>query len=219
MSNLSTSFGVLMRFPGQATEERFARVKVPTVFPNWIQLPSAVPGLFRFLSLHEIIANHLSALFPGMEIVDVLSFRITRNADIERDEEDAEDLLEMVAEELRERRFASVVRLEHGPKPNPRILELLMEALDLTTEDIYELSQPLECLSLGPDLRSEPSGAQISVLDPAHARPRSPRSRPIFSSSSPRVTSCSIIRTKASTRASSVLSAAPSTIRKSSQSR
>jgi polyphosphate kinase len=147
ISNLSTSFAVLMRRPGKENEELFARVKIPSVFSPWV----ALPGGERFVSLHEIIGSHLDALFPGMEVIDVLAFRLTRNADIERDEEDAEDLLEMVAEELRERRFARAVRLEHSPHPNAqgkKMLAILMDEMGLEDEDLYEFPLHLEYASL-----------------------------------------------------------------------
>jgi polyphosphate kinase len=151
ISNLSTSFGVLMRRPGVIDEELFARVKVPSVFPAWITLPgSGESGVYRLVSLHSVMESHLGALFPGMEIIDVMAFRITRNADLERDEVDAEDLLIMVTEELRERRFARVVRLEHGPDPHPRILKILLEELEVGERDVYQSQLSLEYLALLP---------------------------------------------------------------------
>lgn len=151
ISNLSASFGVLMRSPQREAEELFARVKVPPVFPSWIELPKKEgKEEFRFVSLFEVIGLHLDLLFPGMEILDIMMFRITRNADIETDAEDAEDLLEMVAEELKERRFARVVRLEHGPQKNAKILSILKEELHLHPDDIYELPLLLEYYAFKP---------------------------------------------------------------------
>src|SRR5207248_8765777 len=128
LSNLSTSLGILLKHPTPSTptssdEQLFARVKIPDVFPAWIRVDSdKTDRVVRYVSLNEMVARNLPALFPGMEVIDMMAFRITRNADIERDEEDAEDLLEMIEQELRERRFAKVVRLEHGPNANPKIL-------------------------------------------------------------------------------------------------
>ena len=150
LSNLSISYGVLMQHPEREGEELFARIKVPSVFPPWILVSSPGTAESRFISLYELIGKNLGALFPGMNIVDLMMFRVTRNADVEKDEEDAEDLLEMVAEELRERRFARVVRLEHGPRPNPRMRRILMDELELAEDDVYELPLWLEYYSLDP---------------------------------------------------------------------
>jgi polyphosphate kinase len=152
LSNLSTSLGVLLKYSeGENEEELFARVKIPDVFPSWIRVGgSDIEKIARFFSLAEMIARNLHMLFPGMDVVDLMVFRITRSADIERDEEDVEDLLEMIEEELRERKFARVIRLEHGPNPNPKILSLLTEELEVQSADIYELPLELDYYSLKP---------------------------------------------------------------------
>lgn len=153
LSNLSTSLGVLLKHSGAEEEEEnlFARVKIPDVFPSWIRVGGRdTEKDARFFSLAEMIARNLNMLFPGMDVVDLMVFRITRSADIERDEEDVEDLLEMIEEELRERRFAKVIRLEHGPNPNPKILSLLTEELEVQGADIYELPLELDYYSLKP---------------------------------------------------------------------
>lgn len=149
MSNLSQSLGVVLRSPGR-DERLFARVKVPQVLPRWIQLPSTQPTEFRYVHLQEIIWQNLGELFPEMEIVGVMPFRVTRNADVERDEEDVEDLLEMIEEEVRARRFAGVVRLEHGPNPDPWMLEFLTQELELSEADVYELPGELDYTDLKP---------------------------------------------------------------------
>lgn len=137
ISNLSTSLGVLLKAPN-IEEKLFARVKIPQVLSPWVKLDSAKADQYQFVSLMDVIQENIADLFPSMNVVSVMPFRLTRNADISRDEEDAEDLLEMIEEELRMRRFAEVVRLEHGPQPDPWILKFLMEELELTEEDIYE---------------------------------------------------------------------------------
>lgn len=149
ISHLSTSLGILMAHPQRADEELFARIKIPSIFPAWIPLP-AENGDIRFASLYEVIGRNLGMLFPGMTITDVMIFRVTRNADVEKEQEDADDLLELVAEELRERRFGQVVRLEHGPDASPKILKILTEELEVTADDIYELPLWLEFFALGP---------------------------------------------------------------------
>jgi polyphosphate kinase len=142
ISNLSMSLGVILHHP-ERRENLFARVKVPEMLPKWIAVGSTT-GQFRFVSLHELIRHNLPDLFPDMTIADVMPFRLTRNADIERDEEDAEDLRELMQEELKQRRFARVVRLEHGPDPNPWIVQFLMSELELTEDDVYELPAELD---------------------------------------------------------------------------
>src|SRR5205085_9258067 len=123
----------------------FARVKVPEVLPQWVRLDSpSDTSPTRFVSLHELIRHNLDDLFPDMAVVDVMAFRVTRNADLERDEEEAEDLLELMEEELRQRRFANVVRLEHGPKPNQWMLDFLVRELDLSSDDVYEMLGELD---------------------------------------------------------------------------
>lgn len=148
ISNLSTSLGVTLKHP-EDDEKLFARVKIPMVLQQWIRLSLDEPnGEYRFIGLYDLIRKNIGKLFPNMEIVDVMPFRITRNADLERDEEDTEDLLELIEEELRERRFADVVRLEHGPDANPWMLNLLMDELDLRIEDLYEVPFFDEIVSL-----------------------------------------------------------------------
>jgi polyphosphate kinase len=122
ISNLSTSLGVTVSHPG-SDEKLFARIKVPAVLPQWVRLDTDdEDGEFRFVSLIDIIANNLDELFPEMRVLDVMPFRITRNADLDRDEEDAEDLLEMIEEELRQRRFARTGR-DRGDRAGKNILQ------------------------------------------------------------------------------------------------
>lgn len=148
MSNLSNNLGVILLHPDR-DEPLFARVKVPEVLPKWINL-STTPNVYRFVAMHEIIRHNLKDLFPDMTVVDVMLFRLTRNTDVERDEEDADDLRELMQEELRQRRFERVVRLEHGPNPNTWILQFLMSELHLTEQDVYELHSELDFDDLKP---------------------------------------------------------------------
>ena len=90
-------------------------------------------------------------LFPDMEVLDVMPFRITRNAEVERDDDDeVDDLLEMIAEEIKQRRFAEVVRLEHGPDPDPWMLRFLMDELELTEAEVFEEPALLDYTELKP---------------------------------------------------------------------
>jgi polyphosphate kinase len=151
ISNLSNSLGVLLKDPqpfstsseSPEAEVLFARVKIPNFFPELISL-----GHDRFISITNVVTQFIAKLFPGTEISASLAFRITRNAEIERDEEDVEDLLEMITEELRERRFADVVRLEHGPKANPQLREFFKTELELNEDDIYENYTPVNFSTL-----------------------------------------------------------------------
>lgn len=133
ISNLSVSLGVMLRRPGDA-EQLFARVKVPEAVNQWYRLE----GTSRFVLLRDVIENNLAELFPGMEILSVLPFRVTRNADVEGDDEDAADLLDQIRNQLRERRFARVVRLQIGRKPPRELLDFLCEELEIGPDDIYE---------------------------------------------------------------------------------
>lgn len=143
ISNLSTSLGVTLKHP-ERDEQFFARVKIPQVLPQWVRIDPESSKDIRFISLLDLIRENLSGLFPAMQVVSVMPFRLTRNADISRDEEDAEDLLELIEEELRLRRFAEVVRIEHGPDPDPWMLKFLMEELDLGPDDVYEAVEELD---------------------------------------------------------------------------
>lgn len=151
ISNLSTSLGITLRHP-ESTEHLFARVKIPEVLPSLIRVnpQDNGSGVYRFVTLHELIARNLDDLFPEMVILDIMPFRVTRNADIERDEEDVEDLLESIAQEMRQRRFEKIVRLEHGPDPNPEILDFLIAELELSRSDVYELPGELDYSDLAP---------------------------------------------------------------------
>ncbi|MEZ0391060.1 MAG: polyphosphate kinase 1 [Pseudobdellovibrionaceae bacterium] len=162
ISNLSTSLGVTLKAPN-SEEKMFARVKVPQVLAPWVRVEGTGPNEYRFVSLVELIKENMKDLFPSMQVLEVMPFRLTRNADITRDEEDAEDLLEMIEEELRQRRFAEVVRLEHGPNPDPWMLKFLMEELEIAEDDIYEVQEELDYNGLAflgdlplPQLRYEP---------------------------------------------------------------
>jgi len=164
ISNMSISLGVTLRAPDR-DEKLFARIKVPKIFPHWIQVPreDSPQAPIKYVSLLDVIEANLRDLFPDMEILDVMPFRVTRNVEVERDEEDAEDLLEMVAEELKQRRFGEVVRLEHGPEPDAWMLRFLMDELELTENEVYELPSILDFSDLKPiidaprpDLKFEP---------------------------------------------------------------
>jgi polyphosphate kinase len=149
ISNLSESLGVILKHPDRE-EPLFARVKVPERMPRWVQLADPVGGVYRFVSLYDMVRNNLADLFPSMALGDVMLFRVTRNAEIEMDEEEADDLREMIEEELRQRKFAKVVRLELAPNPNAWMLQFLLDELEITESDVYELDGELEYQDLRP---------------------------------------------------------------------
>jgi polyphosphate kinase len=144
ISNLSVSLGVILQHPDRdRTENLFARIKIPEMLPRWIQLNRGAPGAtrFRFFSLYDLIRHNLDDLFLGMQLVSVNLFRVTRSAEPEPDDDEAdaaEDLRASVQEELRLRRFAPVVRLEHDGDFNPEMRQFLMHELELTGDDLYE---------------------------------------------------------------------------------
>src|SRR5690606_38780161 len=121
LSNLSLSLGVFLRDP-VSDETQFARVKVPHNRPRWVPLETP----FHFVPLEQVIIHNLDTLFNGMDIVAAYPFRVTRNADMARNEEEADDLLDMISEELREQRFAAVVRLEVDEAMPPTMVSILL---------------------------------------------------------------------------------------------
>ena len=158
ISNLSLSLGVLLRDPS-SDEMRFSRVKIPQNRPRWVSLGYQLD----FVPLEQIVIHNLDMLFPGMDILAAYPFRVTRNADLARNEEEADDLLEMIGEELREQRFAPVVRLEIDEEMPDSMLHLLQDGLGLEQNDVYRVRGPLRLADLFaladvnlPHLKNEP---------------------------------------------------------------
>ena len=137
ISNLSTSLGIALVNPQNEDEKLFARVKVPRVINQWVP----VEGTTKFIHLIEVIQAYLPDLFPAMKVIGSMLFRVSRNADSDREEEDVEDLLAMIEEELRQRRFAEIVRLEIGSFSDPWLKELLMTELEIKEEDVFQMPQ------------------------------------------------------------------------------
>ena len=159
ISNLSESVAVFLSQPGES-ERHFARVKIPDVLPRMVpvespsdQTPDArasVPGSgpMKFIHLDDIIRNNLDDLFPGLQIHDVMMFRVTRNVAIEVEDDEHSDLLQTVENELKQRRFARAVRMEVSPNASPAPLELIRKALRLEPADVYERAGPLDYADL-----------------------------------------------------------------------
>ena len=131
ISNLSLNLGVRLLDPGTG-ERRFARVKMPPLLPRFLPLPDGN----RFVTLEQVIAAKLGRLFPGMEVESSSAFRVTRDADLSLEEEDADDLLAAVEIELRRRRFGRAVRLEVDAEMPVEMLDFLLEELDLDRDDV-----------------------------------------------------------------------------------
>jgi polyphosphate kinase len=159
ISNLSLNLAAIVRDPITGVN-RFARVKVPPLLPRFLALPDGG----RLVPIEEVIAGHLDTLFPGMEIVSRHPFRVTRDADVEVEEDEAEDLLSAIESVLwRRRRAASPVRLEIDRSMTDEVLELLSRELDLEPEDVYVSRGLLDHAGLWalyrldrPDLKEEP---------------------------------------------------------------
>jgi polyphosphate kinase len=141
ISNLSLNLAVVVATP--KGEERFARVKVPDVLPRLVQIPGTTNTTFRFVWLEDLIADNLTLLFPGLEVRESYVFRVTRNADIEIQEDEAEDLIRSIEESLRLRRYGSVVRVGIQETMPSRIRNVLVENLEASQEEVYSLTPPL----------------------------------------------------------------------------
>ncbi|HJQ76531.1 MAG TPA: polyphosphate kinase 1 [Acidimicrobiia bacterium] len=143
ISNLSLNLAIFVRNP-ETTLTRFARVKIPPILPRFVVLPDGE----RFIPLEQVIAAHLDALFPGMEVLGHHVFRVTRNADFEVEEDEGGDLLMSIESELTQRRFGRVVRLEVHPDMPGDVLDLLMREMGASEDDVYRVDGPLDLAGL-----------------------------------------------------------------------
>ncbi|RLM56747.1 polyphosphate kinase 1 [Halobellus sp. Atlit-31R] len=149
ISNLSLSLAVLTR--DDEGEERFSRIKVPANLPRLIPLfdvgtpVDEVDGdpRGRYVPIEEVIAANLDLLFPNVEVTHYTTFRVTRNAEVRRNEDVAEGLIEQIEDVLRQRRFATIVRLEIADGTADRIRELLIKHLNITDAEVFEVASPL----------------------------------------------------------------------------
>ncbi|MYJ35005.1 MAG: polyphosphate kinase 1 [Acidimicrobiaceae bacterium] len=144
ISDLSLSLAVLMRDPVDS-EQRFARVKVPDTLDRWVETGE---GSCRIVALEDVIAANLDMLFPGMEVLEHHSFRVTRNADLTLNDEDADDLLIAVQMELRRRRFQWAIRLEVADTMSDEVLDLLLRELNLRAEALVRVRGPIDLSGL-----------------------------------------------------------------------
>ena len=147
ISGLSLNLAVTLRNP--ATEkEHFARVKVPPLLPRFVAVPGDSATSPRFVPLEDVIAAHLDRLFPGMEVLQHYTFRVTRNEDVEVEEDDAENLLQALEKELLRRRFGPPVRLEVAADIDPHVVDLLVRELGVSPAEVYPLTEPLDLRGL-----------------------------------------------------------------------
>lgn len=138
ISGLSLNLAVRVQNP-KTGDENFARVKVPAILPRFVELPSSEPGTVRFLPLEDVIAHHLGSLFPGMTIIDHHFFRVTRNEDLEIDEDESENLLKALEKELSRRKFGAPIRLEISEDMDTVTLDLLIRELGMDEGEVYRL--------------------------------------------------------------------------------
>ncbi|MCE0487335.1 RNA degradosome polyphosphate kinase [Ornithinimicrobium sediminis] len=148
ISGLSLNLAVILTNP-RTGREHFARVKVPPLLPRFVRL-STSDGLYsdRFVLLEQIIAAHLDQLFTGMDVQETFTFRVTRNEDLEVEEDDAENLLTALERELTRRRFGPPVRLEVVEDMDDHVLDLLTRELRVSPGEVYRLPAPLDLTSL-----------------------------------------------------------------------
>ena len=153
ISNLSINLAVVVKDPGHG--ERFARVKVPHMFPRFVRIPSEEKAdtqerlgleghsFSNFVPLEEVVAENLDTLFPGLEIDSAYPFRVTRDADVEIEEDEASDLLAAMETVVGQRHFGSAIRLEIDARMPDRIREILTKNLGLAPYQVYAVNGPL----------------------------------------------------------------------------
>lgn len=163
ISNLSYSLGMILKNP-QTDTVLFSRVKIPEVIPGLITLPK-IEGekKYRFVTTVTLVRSNLHLLYPGMEIQQTVPFRVSRNADVDHREDEAQDLLILVEEGIKERRLAECVRLEIHKDTDPSMTSFLKDSLEIIDEDIYLMDFPIDFSILKsvvdldlPDLKFKP---------------------------------------------------------------
>ena len=145
ISGLSLNIGINIE-SSEDYDINFARVKVPTNLPRFIR--TSDESKFRFVLIDELIAEHLSELFPGVTLKDHFFFRVTRNQDLDLDEDETDDILETMQKELTRRRFGPPVRLEVDKVINAQVLDELMDELQIEPYDVLKYDSPLDLRSL-----------------------------------------------------------------------
>lgn len=192
ISGLSLNLAVVLVNP-RTGKEHFARVKVPPVLPRLLRVEpgpdeSPLADMYdtRFVPLEDVISAHLDHLFPGMEVREHFTFRVTRNEDLEVEEDDAENLLTALERELTRRRFGPPVRLEVEADMDDHVLDLLVRELGVASSEVYRLPAPLDLRALNviadlerSDLHFDPF---VARTNPDLAPTESAKARDIFAS-------------------------------------
>ncbi|MGE3192800.1 MAG: RNA degradosome polyphosphate kinase [Microbacteriaceae bacterium] len=180
ISGLSLNLSIRVRNP-KTQKVEFARLKMPQNLPRFVKLPDDDSGRMRFIPLEDLISNHLGELFPGMEILEHHEFRVTRNEDVEIEEDDTESIIQALEKELLRRRFGPPIRLEISDDMDEVTLSLLMTELDITEQEVYRLPAPLDLGGLfdlqridRPDLKFPRRVPTTSV----HLLPSNPTEKP-----------------------------------------
>jgi polyphosphate kinase len=144
ISNLSLSFAILIK--KTTGENHFARVKVPGILPRLLRVEDIVKskprngtanGTYKYIWIGDLIKSNLNLLFPGLEVVEAYGFRITRDTDLEIQEDEADDLLQMIEENIKQRKFGSVVRLEVEKQMPEYMIDILIENLEISRDDLH----------------------------------------------------------------------------------
>ncbi len=150
ISNLSLSFAILIEKPKK--EKHFARVKIPSILPRLLRIDKIFADKIKlngqefcakYIWLDDLIGHNLNSLFPGVKVLEAHRFRITRNTDIEIQEDEADDLLEVIEENIKQRKFGSVVRLEVEENMPDYMMDTLMENFQIKSSDVHVLPGPL----------------------------------------------------------------------------
>jgi polyphosphate kinase len=191
ISGLSLNLAVMVRNPVSG-QEHFARVKVPPLLSRFLEVSEQ-----RFVPLEDVIAAHLDQLFPGMEILQHHAFRVTRNEDLEVEEDDAENLLQALERELLRRRFGPPVRLEVEESMDPHVLELLVSELGVSPPIWRALWTCVACMP-SPTWTGQNSNTRPSYRRPTRSWPRWTRRhrRTCFPRSREVMSSCTILTTR-----------------------
>jgi polyphosphate kinase len=163
LSNLSTSLTFRLHDPERA-DFMYARVKVPAVLKNWVSLVTDLEaGQKLFVPLHEVIGGNIQKLYGGMTISGMSVLRITRDAEVEIDDDSVGEIRELVQEQVRQRRYEPIVRLEFGPGADPAIKETMRERFQLSPSDVYDMAEEVDYTTLFeiaglplPELRDRP---------------------------------------------------------------
>jgi polyphosphate kinase len=186
ISGLSLNLAVRVR-DSRTGKEQFARLKVPQMLPRFMRIDDGdSPYRMRFILLEDLIANQLGDLFPGMEVLEHHAFRVTRNEDVEIDEDESENLIQALERELLRRRFGPPIRLEVSQDMDPITLDLLVRELDITDQEVYRLPAPLDLgglFELSRIDRPELHYPNHVPTTPAQLMPREPNAKPdVFAS-------------------------------------